>query len=57
MIKEEEIVAETLRPNIGLIAKLPIFNGETSKVSGFLIVCWLYIRIRMKDALVEKQVQ
>ena len=57
MIEEEEIVAETLRPNIGLIAKLPIFNGEISKVSGFLIVCRLYIRIRIKNTLVEKQVQ
>jgi len=38
------------------MAKLPIFNGETSKVSGFLTAYRLFIRIKMRNDLVEKQV-
>ena len=53
------MVVEVSRPNIESnvdMAKLPIF-GEMSKVSGFLTAYKLYIRIRMRDAAVEKQVQ
>ena len=44
----------TLRPNMRLTAKLPTFNGEVSKVSGFLMVYRLYIRIKIKNTLIEK---
>ena len=43
------------RPNTRLnveVAKSQTFNGEASKVSGFLMVCKLYIRIRIRN--VEK---
>ena len=39
------------------VAKLQIFNGEASKVSEFLIVYRLYIRIRMRDVVIEEQIQ
>ena len=50
----------TSRPNIRLnieVAKLLIFNREVSRISGFLMACRLYIRIRMRDVIVEEQIQ
>jgi len=38
------------------IAELLTFSRETNKVLGFLTVCKLYIRIRMKNASVEEQI-
>ena len=34
-----------------------MFNGTASKVSDFLIVYRLYIKIKMRDIMMEKQVQ
>jgi len=39
------------------IAKLLVFSGEASRVMEFIIVYKLYLRIKMKGATVEKQVQ
>jgi len=39
------------------VAKLAIFNGETGKVGGFVIACRLYLRMKMREATVEEQVQ
>jgi len=36
------------------VAKPLIFNGEARQVSGFLMVCRLYVRIRMRKAAVKK---
>jgi len=47
------------RPNTGLdieVAKPLIFNGNASKISEFLMACRLFIRMRMRDALVEEQI-
>ena len=47
------------RPNTGSnvdIAKLPLLSRKTGKILGFLIVYRLYIRIRMRDAVVEEQI-
>ena len=38
------------------VAKPAIFNRETGKVRGFVIVCRLYLRMKMKVAIVEEQV-
>jgi len=46
--------------NIGLqmkVAKLSIFNREAGRVGGFVIACRLYLRIKMREATVEEQVQ
>ena len=39
------------------VAKPQIFDGTSSKVVGFVIACKLYIRNRMREELVEGQVQ
>ena len=60
--RREEKGAETIISQLNTesnieVTKPQIFNGEASKVLGFLTVCRLYIRIRMRDVLVKKQVQ
>ena len=52
-------MAEVSRPNAKLdinIAKLLIFNGNINKILEFLMAYKFYIRIKMKDILVEKQI-
>ena len=39
------------------IVKLLIFNRNASKITGFMIACKLYIRMKIKEILVEEQVQ
>ena len=49
----------TMGSNMGShmeVAKLAIFNGEAEKVRGFVIACRLYLRMKMKEAIVEEQV-
>lgn len=58
--EEEGAEAAISQPNTRLnieVTKLQIFNEEASKVLEFLTAYRLYIRIRMRDVLVEKQVQ
>jgi len=38
------------------IAKPAIFNGEAEKVGGFVTMCRLYLRMKMREAMVEEQV-
>ena len=51
-----EIPKPNTRSNID-VAKPQIFNREMSKVLGFLIACRLYIKMRMRKVVVEKQIQ
>jgi len=39
------------------MAKPPVFNREAGKVGEFIIVCRLYLRMKMKEAMVEEQIQ
>jgi len=47
---------EMMGPQIE-VAKPAIFNGETRRVGGFVIACRLYLKMKMKEAIVEEQVQ
>jgi len=50
----------TTGSNIGLqlnMAKPAIFNEEVGRVGGFVITCKLYLRMKMREATVEEQVQ
>jgi len=39
------------------VAKPQIFDGMTARVAGFITVCKLYIRMRMREEPVEGQIQ
>jgi len=39
------------------VAKLQIFDSTLSKVAGFISACKLYIRMKLREELVEGQVQ
>ena len=58
-MKSENKIKSTITDldNIGLnieMDKLQMFDGTVRKVSGFLIVCQLYIRMKIRDILVKK---
>jgi len=38
------------------VAKLQVFNGTIGKVSELIIACKLYIRMKMREEVVEKQI-
>ena len=55
-VVERVVERSNTRPNMK-VAKPPVFNGKTNKVGGFIIVCRLYLKMKMRGAIVENQVQ
>jgi len=50
----------TVGPNMGSymeVAKPAIFNGEVERVGGFITVCRLYIKMKLRGNIVEEQIQ
>ena len=43
--------------NMGPNTKLPVFDGEVEKIGRFITVCKSYLRIKIREILVEKQIQ
>ena len=39
------------------VARLQVFDGTSSKITGFIMAYKLYIKIKMRKAVVEKQIQ
>ena len=56
-VEEEAVPREVGRGGGAEVAKPQIFDGTLSKVAGFIMVCKLYIRMRLREELVEGQVQ
>jgi len=51
---------EVVGPNMGShmeVTKLAIFNGEAGKVGGFITAYRLFLRMKLREAMVEEQVQ
>ena len=56
-LSEQVVVREGGEVMSTKVAKPQVFNGTSSKVPEFITACKLYIKMRMKKALLEKQVQ
>ena len=52
----EKIAEESnTRSNIE-VARLLVLDGEVERVGEFIIVCKLYLRMEIKEAIVEEQI-
>jgi len=54
------VVGETKGSNTGShieVTKPSVFNREAGKVGGFIIAYRLYLRMKMREAIVEEQIQ
>jgi len=39
------------------VARLQVFDGTSSKISDFVMTCRLYIRMKIREVVVEEQIQ
>ena len=52
---ERRMMESNMGPQVE-VAKLAIFNGEAGKVGGFVTACRLYLKMKMREAMIEEQV-
>jgi len=52
----EGVAREVGRGGGAKVAKSQIFDGMLSRVAGFIMACKLYIRMKMREELVEGQI-
>ena len=52
---ERRMTGSNMGPHVE-VAKPAIFNGEAEKVGGFITACRLYLKMKMREAMVEEQV-
>ena len=52
---ERATTGSNLEPHVE-VAKPAIFNGEAEKVGEFVTTCRLYLRMKMREMMVEEQV-
>ena len=53
--RQEGAVGSSLGSHMEM-AKPAIFNGEAGKVGGFVMACRLYLKMKMREAILEEQV-
>ena len=56
-VEEARTEGAATRSNLELhieVAKLAIFNGEVGKVGGFITACRLFLRMKLRGAIVEE---
>jgi len=53
---EREVMESNMRSQMEIV-KLPVFNGEVGRVGGFITTCKLYLRMKIREVMVEEQVQ
>ena len=51
---ERRMMGSNMGPHVE-VAKPAIFNREAEKVEGFVIACRLYLRMKMREAMVKEQ--
>jgi len=51
---ERGMMGSNMGPHVE-VAKPAIFNGEAGKMGGFVTACRLYLRMKMREVMVEEQ--
>jgi len=54
--KERDTEGPNTRSNVK-VAKPPVFSREVGKVGGFIIACRLFLKMKMREVMVEEQIQ